>query len=74
MYNSAMYPVQCPDLDALPNGAISYSPDNGGPFRDIGTTATHSCDEGFFLVGADTRVCVFGGMFDGVTPTCERKI
>ena len=61
----------CPDLVPPPNGAISYSPDNGGPFREIGTIATHSCAEGFFLVGAETRECVSGGVFDGTAPSCE---
>ena len=63
----------CPDLDPLLNGAISYSPDNGGPFRDIGTIAIHSCIQGFFLVGTETRECVSGGDFDGMEPSCERK-
>ena len=43
------------------------------PFRDIGTVATHTCEDGFVLVGAGTRECEVGGMWSESTPTCERK-
>ena len=63
----------CPDLDLLVSGVISYAPDMTSPFRDIGTVATHICDDGFVLVGVGTRECQVGGMWSESPPTCERK-
>ncbi len=42
-------------------------------------TADHSCYTGFSLVGDNTRTCTgdgssINGAFDGVAPTCERKL
>ena len=69
-----IYPTAiCPDLDTLVNGEISYDPDMTSPFRDIGTVATHTCEDGFVLVGAGTRECQIGGTWSGSPPTCERK-
>ena len=63
----------CPDLEPPVNGIISYDPDMTPPFRDIGTVATHACEEGFVLLGAGTRECEDGGMWSEIPPTCERK-
>ena len=49
---------------------------------DLGTVATYSCNEGYQLIsgpGGDSRTCVDGGdgnggVFNGVSPSCERKI
>ena len=43
------------------------------PFRDIGTVATHTCDDGFFLAGVVTQICQVGGTWSTSAPTCERK-
>lgn len=50
-----------PDLE---NGSIVYATDNVSPF-DFGTTAAHSCNLGFVLVGAAVRSC--GGNGTSVT-------
>ncbi len=48
----------------------------------LGTNATYSCDDGFFLdlsVGDEVRTCIddgdndVEGEFDGLEPTCDRK-
>ena len=63
----------CPDLDLLVNGVISYDPDMNPPFRDIGTVATHTCDNGFALVGVGTRECQSGTTWTEDAPTCQCK-
>ncbi len=67
----------CPPLLPLANGMISYSPDNT-PDYTIGTVATYSCNQGYYLTdGFTTKVCRevvrSPAMFDGPTPICERK-
>ena len=66
---------------SLSNGGVAYSTfANGGGNYESGTTATHSCSEGFSLEGAQTRTCMDGmdgsgqGSWSGMAPTCERKI
>ena len=56
---------------------IMYAPDSTGPEYGLGTVATYICDEGFALVGDETRTCVVVGAgvtgeFSGAAPTCER--
>ncbi len=66
----------CTELEPIGNGAISYDPDNEGSEYNLGTVATYSCDDGFALVGPETRTCVqveTMGEFSAVAPTCERK-
>ena len=53
--------VECPALQPIPNGAITYGPDTIAPF-DEGTVATHSCNDGFTLgAGSEVRTCLAGG-------------
>ena len=62
----------------LTNGAIVYASDTTAPY-DFGTTATHSCNSGYSLVGVEVRTCggdgssVTGG-WDSSEPTCERTL
>ncbi|XP_064386387.1 sushi, von Willebrand factor type A, EGF and pentraxin domain-containing protein 1-like [Halichondria panicea] len=64
----------CPDLPSrsLANGMIFYSA--GGPTnnRPVGSTATHSCDNGYRLVGEAMRTCRSGGTWSGSAPVCQR--
>ena len=65
-------------LTDLTDGTIVYGSDTTDPF-DFGTTATHSCNMGFSLVGGSLRTCggdgsSINGVFDEVAPTCERKL
>ncbi len=63
--------VTCPDLPPLTNGMITYSGSTNN--RPVGSTATHSCDNGHRLVGEAVRSCGSGGSWDGTTPVCQRK-
>ena len=62
----------------LTNGAIVYASDTTAPY-DFGTTATHSCNSGYSLVGFEVRTCggdgssVTGG-WDSRETTCERTL
>ncbi|XP_064384964.1 uncharacterized protein LOC135333878 isoform X2 [Halichondria panicea] len=62
--------VTCSSLDMFDNGVITYGPDITDPF-DFGTTATYSCNDGFFLEGTQVRNCVLDGIWDGAAPLCR---
>ena len=73
--------IQCEPLDAIANGVITYA-DDTTPNFDLGTTATYSCNEGYFLdlsVGVRVRTCVDDndmdalGVFTDEAPSCVRK-
>ena len=59
-------------------GTITYSPDTIADF-DLGTSATHECNDGFILRGNVIRVCEEGapgstvGIWSGTPPVCERE-
>ena len=64
--------VECPELPFIPNGVITYDPDMIAPY-DVNTVATHTCIESFVLIaGSETRVCLLGGRWSGVTCVCQR--
>ena len=69
----------CPELPAIINGMISYSPDMMAPYS-VDTVATYTCNDGYVLTGGiEMRTCRdngdgTGGSFDGTAPTCERKV
>ena len=39
----------------------------------VGSTATYTCDEGYLLVGEDTRTCQSDMEWSGEAPICKRK-
>ena len=59
--------VQCIDVFTSPflNGAISTTG------AGVGDTATYTCDDGYELIGSDTRTCQSNGEWSGSAPTCE---
>ena len=63
--------VECPALSPIPNGAITYGPDMIALY-DVDTMATHTCNDGFRLSGAETRVCLASGRWSGPFPVCQR--
>ncbi len=65
--------AQCPALEPIQNGAITYFPDFIPDFND-GTVATYRCNPGFFLVGIATRTCLISSTWAGQPPVCQRKI
>ena len=57
---------------------IVYAPNSTGPEYDLNTVATYICNEGFELVGNETRTCEDAGAgvtgeFNGTAATCERE-
>ena len=81
MTNNILYlltAIVCDELEALENGMIVYAPDSTGPEYDLNTVATYLCDEGFELVGDETRTCEdagagVSGEFSGTAATCGCK-
>ena len=70
--------IVCNELEALENGMIGYAPDSTGPEYVLDTVATYICDEGYVLIGDETRTCEdvgagVTGEFSGAAPTCERE-
>ena len=70
--------ISCSFLNRDTNGLITYSPDTTDPF-DFGTRATHSCNEGFYLDGNDTRSCTGDGLstigeWTLTMPTCPGRM
>ena len=66
----------CSLLPSILNGVINYSPDTTSPF-DFGTTATYSCNEGFYLSVVSSRTCTgsgLSGFWDGMEPQCLGRI
>ena len=66
----------CSALNLITNGVITYRPDTSSPF-DFGTTATHVCNEGFFLEGTAMRTCegdgslTTSGQWNSTAPACS---
>ncbi len=64
--------MECPELVPIPNGVITYGPDMTANF-DVGTNATHTCNNGFILVvGSETRTCIVSGRWSDLIPVCQR--
>lgn len=65
--------IECPPLLDIPNGTISYSPDVSPNF-DLGTNATYTCDDGFYIMDVtEARVCMDEnamGVWSGQKPLC----
>ena len=56
---------KCPTLPSIPNGEVDY------PNQEPDTTATYSCNNGFVLVGQETRKCGQDGQWTGEQPSCK---
>ena len=49
-------------------------PDDGtttGTITTFGSVVTHSCDDGFVLLGADERICLESGNWSAPLPSCN---
>ncbi|XP_064387965.1 uncharacterized protein LOC135336171 isoform X3 [Halichondria panicea] len=67
--------ITCSVLPLISNGGISYSTETTAPY-DFTTTATYSCNDGFFLQGSDRRECTGDsadtvGEWSGSAPVCS---
>ncbi len=68
-----MHAGNCSDLPSpLTNGMIFYSNETLDD-RPVGTTATHSCNNGYRLVGVSVRTCGTDGEWSGSAPVCQSK-
>ncbi len=74
--------ILCEPLLGVENGMIIYSSERDRNYP-WGTTATYSCNEGYFLDTSGTsriRTCIDDndgdaeGVFDGQEPRCARKL
>ena len=74
--------IECEPLSAIANGVITYAADTT-PNYELGTEATYSCNDGFFLevsIGVRVRTCEDDGdgdalgVFNGQAPSCVRKL
>ena len=54
--------VSCPNLNGPTNGGVSVN----------GTTATYTCDDGYELIGNETRSCQSDERWSGQEPTCTK--
>lgn len=54
----------CPPLDDPTNGNVDV------PSREVGSTATYSCNPGYELSGLETRSCQGDGDWFGFAPQC----
>ena len=80
---SKLTAIQCPPLDSVVNGVISYAIDIAAKY-DLGTVATYDCDPGFVLDlslgGSEMRPCMDDngldaiGVWSGQEPICVRKL
>ena len=59
--------VTCDDLSDPANGVVDQ------PSNSVGTVAIYDCNEGYLLVGSDTRTCQESGEWSGEEPGCECK-
>ena len=57
----------CGQLLAPENGRVEVSSNK------VGGTATYYCDDGYELVGDDTRVCRASGLWAGTMPFCRGR-
>ncbi|XP_053398252.1 sushi, von Willebrand factor type A, EGF and pentraxin domain-containing protein 1-like [Mercenaria mercenaria] len=60
--------IDCGELENPTNGAVNIS--KGTTF---GATASYSCDEGFTLVGDETRNCGPSGKWSNMKPDCAQQ-
>ena len=59
--------VDCGPLDDPDYGDVDFTT------TTFWSKATYSCDDGFFLVGDETRVCRANGKWSGDAPVCKRE-
>ena len=68
--------IVCSALDEPENGQITYDAESMTDFA-LDTIATHTCNEGFSLVGQFTRTCIDDdqadtmGVWSGSAPSCQ---
>ena len=63
--------VTCSALRSLGNGRINYTHSTleNGAFP-VGTIASFTCNEGYFLIGSEAASCQTSGTWNANTPSC----
>ena len=59
--------ILCPLLQNITDGSVMIDG------RSVDSLATYDCSSGFDLVGADVRMCMENGNWNGTEPTCRRE-
>ena len=59
--------MDCGNLHDPDHGDVDF---NSTVFR---SKATYSCEDGYFLIGAEVRVCQADGEWSGNASVCKRK-
>ena len=74
VHNNALFVTVIP----LVNCGILTNPANGQVSHPAGTTfgqtASYSCDQGYNMLGSNTRTCLATGMWCGSEPTCQSML
>ena len=65
--------IPCSDLPPLTNGMITYSAGESTGIILVGSTATHSCGNSYFLVGEAVRTCGNDGRWSETAPVCQKR-
>lgn len=78
LFNYVLCPSPSP-YSATECSEVLLSPQNGtlvfSSGRDIGSTATYSCVDGFDLIlGDEMRICQTNGQWSGIAPMCGSKL
>ena len=60
--------INCGDPGIPNNGATT------GATTTFDSVVTHTCNDGFVLVGADERTCLASGNWSAPLPFCESKL
>ena len=63
LLSAPLHPTDCPRLNNPIDGMVTLSG------LSVGSTASYTCDAGFFVNGAETRTCLGPG-WSSSAPTC----
>ena len=73
--------VECPPLQPIKNGFVTYNKPGGLPKYSLGTLATYSCNKGFIFdrsTEITKRTCTEDigiiGVWNGLQPFCVCKL
>lgn len=67
LYSNIVPAVRCGDPGTPVNGMTVVTSDA------VGSTATHSCNDGFNINGVSDRTCLSNGSWSDSLPSCVRK-
>ena len=65
VYFTCLTAVDCQALSDPVNGTVQFAS------TTFGGVVVYSCEEGYEVAGAQSRLCQADGAWSGETPTCE---